>query len=219
MHTAEKVKAILRREIIFGQRPPGARLPEQEIAEAHGVGRHVVRSILADLERMGLVQRRPNRGAVVTDYSRDEIDQLYEMRDILQREAVARIPLPVPRSRIAALGEWNHLFRSRIAGGDLEGAVEANNGFHRALFGLCGNRFLSRSIEDHWQRAAAIHSYAIGRPEMAETSVRQHAAMIDALQAQDRDLLARLCAEHMQPALAAYQGAQRATGVTAPFEG
>jgi DNA-binding GntR family transcriptional regulator len=205
VQAAEPAKATLRREIIFGQRPPGARLMENEIAERFGLGRHVVRTVFADLERMGLVERRPNRGVVVVEYSRAEIEHLYEMREILQRAAVLRIPMPVARAALAALINCNEAFLARLQGGDLDGAVEANNVFHRTLFDLCGNPFLARAVEDHWQRSAAIHSYAIGTPAMATESYHQHQAMIAALQAQDRECLAELCTEHMLPALRAYQ--------------
>ena len=74
---------------------------ENEIAERFDLGRHIVRSVLADLERMGLVERRPNRGVVVIEYGSDEIEALYEMREIVQREAVMRIALPVQRATLA----------------------------------------------------------------------------------------------------------------------
>lgn len=212
---AEAARIALRREIIFGQLAPGSRLVEKDIADRFGVGRHIVRSILADLERMGLVQLRPNRGGVVIKYSREEIEQLYEMREILQREAVMRIAMPVGRAAIAALTHCNELYLARLESGDLDGVVEANNAFHRTLFDLCGNQFLSQAVEDHWQKSAAIHSYAIGVRTMANESYRQHQAMIEALQAQDREQLAALCLEHMQPALQSYQKAHGGWGSAA----
>lgn len=217
IQAADPARAILRREIIFGQRPPGARLVENEIAERFGLGRHVVRTVLADLERMGLVERRPNRGVVVVEYSRAEIEHLYEMREILQRAAVLRIPMPAPRAALALLISCNEAFLARLQSGDLDGAVEANNAFHRTLFDLCGNPFLARAVEDHWQRSAAVHSYAIGTPAMATESHQQHQAMIAALQAQDRDTLAELCTEHMLPALRAYQKVQGGWTDVAPL--
>ncbi len=216
---AETAKATLRREIIFGQRPPGSRLIENEIAERFGLGRHVARSVLADLERMGLVQRRPNRGVIVVEYGRAEVEQLYEMREILQREAVLRIAMPVPRASIAALSGYNRAYLEHLQAGDLDGVVEANNSFHRQLFEMCGNRFLAQSIEDHWQKSAAIHSYAIGQPAMAQDSHRQHQDMIDALVAQDRARLVQLCIDHMQPALLAYQRAHGGWGQAARAAG
>jgi DNA-binding GntR family transcriptional regulator len=216
---AETAKAALRREIIFGQRPPGSRIIENEIAERFDLGRHIVRSVLADLERMGLVERRPNRGVVVIEYGSDEIEALYEMREIVQREAVMRIALPVQRATLATLNAQNEAYLQHLRAGELEKVVEVNNAFHRTLFALCGNQFLAQSIEDHWQKSAAIHSYAIGTPTMAEVSHRQHQAMIDALVAQDRARLAELCTEHMQPALRAYQRAQGQWGQQTPAVG
>lgn len=201
---AAQMREALRREIIFGMRDPGERLIEADLAENFAVGRHVVRSALSDLERIGLVERRPNCGVMVVDYTREEIEELYEMREILQSAAVRRIAMPVARSTIALLEEINEAYRQSSEAGDLDAVVEANNQFHRTLFGLCGNRYLAHSIDEHWQKTAAIHSHAIARPERARVSHQQHAAMIDALRRADRAALDALCIEHMQPALEIY---------------
>jgi DNA-binding GntR family transcriptional regulator len=208
----EFVVAALRREIIFGRLAPGSRMIENEISERYGIGRHVVRSVLAELQRLGLIQHRPNRGAVVIKYSREEIEQLYEMREILQSAACLRIAMPVSRGAILALTEFNEIYLDSSQRGQLDDVVETNNAFHRTLFGLCGNQFLSTAIEEHWQKSAAIHSYAIGVPAMAADSYRQHRAMIDAMQEQDRALLLKLCMDHMKPALQLYQKAHGGWG-------
>ena len=105
--TSEKLLADLvdsiRQAIIFGRLRPRERLVEEELAERFNASRHLVRSALSSLEQMGLVARRPNRGVVVCDFSVEEIEEIYEMRAILQGEAARRIPLPAPRSLITQL--------------------------------------------------------------------------------------------------------------------
>ena len=199
-----QITEALRREIIFGERDAGERLVESDLAESFSVGRHVVRSALSELERVGLVERMPNRGVTVIDYAREDIEELYEMREVLQGAAVERIPLPVGRSTIALLEAINEEYRQSLESGNLDAVVEANNTFHRTLFGLCGNRHLARSIDEYWQKTAAIHSHAIAKKELALVSHQQHEAMIEAIRNSDRAALDALCNEHMRPALEAY---------------
>lgn len=201
----EELKHTLRREIIFGRLAPGERLVESELAATFGLGRHIVRSAFDELEKLGLILRRPNRGVTVTEYSPREIEELYEMRELLQREAVARIPMPVPRATIAALQDINDEFQKMRETDLLDDVVDANNRFHSLLFSLCGNQFLARAIEDYWEKTAGIHSYAIATLDSARKSHAEHQQMIEALVAQDRPRLADLCIQHMMPALNAYK--------------
>lgn len=208
----EEVCLAIRRGIVFGQLKPRERLLETGLAEEFNVGRHVIRGALEELDRLGLVQRRPNRGAVIVDYSTSEVDELYEMRALLQREAVRRIPMPVSPTVIAELRALNAAYGERLHVNDLDGMAAANDRFHRTLFGLCRNRYIAEAIEQYWQRTAAIHCYAIGRPDLARQSQRQHDEMIEALAAEDRSRLADLSTEHMQPALGAYKEAHGGWG-------
>ena len=56
--------------------------------------RHVVRQALADLENIGIIVRSPNRGATVRDFTAQEVEEICELREILQHRAAQRIPLP-----------------------------------------------------------------------------------------------------------------------------
>src|SRR5204862_2907772 len=83
MTTVDAVAAALRREILEGARPAGARLVEQELVARHGVARHTLRSALRALAAEGLVRIEPNRGARVARLSPDEVVWLNELRAAL----------------------------------------------------------------------------------------------------------------------------------------
>lgn len=203
--TREDVTEALRRDIVFGRLRPRERLLEGELTERFGVGRYVVRAALDSLARMGLVQQRPNRGAVISDYSREEVDALYAMRTLLQAEAARCIPLPAAPDLVRKLKDLNSGYLAAIEAGDLPRAAEANDQFHSMLFSACGNRFLAADIEGYWQKTASIHCYAIGLPDTARQSVREHEIMIQALREGDRETLVRMCVDHMRPALEAFR--------------
>lgn len=207
MMTKDDVVEAIRSDIIFGRMRPRERLLENELAARFNVGRYVIRGALTELDRLGLIELRQNRGAMVRDRPTREVEELYEMRDLLQHEAARRINFPVSEAFIAELERINEEYRVHLDTGDLDRVAEANNAFHRTLFGACGNRFLAETIEHYWQQTAAIHSYAIGSPEMARRSYAEHIRMIEALRAGDRERLQELCVQHMMPALNAYKAA------------
>src|SRR5690606_8661346 len=91
----ETVAAMLEEDIVLGVIHPCQRLVEDELMARFSVKRHVVRDALAKLEQMGLVERRRNVGAMVRGFEPREVCELYELRTLLECEAMRRIPLPV----------------------------------------------------------------------------------------------------------------------------
>src|SRR5918998_2869067 len=87
---AGRVAERLKAEILAGERPPGARLRQVEIARAYGVSTTPVREALATLQRQGLVRLHPQRGAVVFLPSVDDLREHYEIRAALESLAAAR---------------------------------------------------------------------------------------------------------------------------------
>src|SRR5262249_45045393 len=95
----EEQAEVIRRleeDIIFGRFAPGSRLVEDTLMGRCGGSRHFVRQALFQLERQGIVLREKNIGATVRFYSAEEVRQIYEVREMLTRQAALMIPLPAP---------------------------------------------------------------------------------------------------------------------------
>ncbi|WP_040593837.1 GntR family transcriptional regulator, partial [Mesorhizobium metallidurans] len=97
---AEIVRS-LEEDIIFGRLEPGARLVEDVLLSRFPVSRHTIRQALYQLEKLGVVTRERNKGAMVRRLSPDEVRQIYEVRELLQRQAALMIPLPASDALIA----------------------------------------------------------------------------------------------------------------------
>ena len=81
-------------DILFGRLKPRERLVEDVLMQRFDAKRHAVRQALAELEHIGIVTREPNRGAAVRDFTAQEVEEICELREILQRRAAQRMPLP-----------------------------------------------------------------------------------------------------------------------------
>jgi DNA-binding GntR family transcriptional regulator len=86
--TAEAIVQAIKAQILDGKLPPGTRLRELELAEAHDVSRQSLRAAFADLSRLGLIVQRPHKGVWVRDLSAADIEDLYRVRYIIESEAV-----------------------------------------------------------------------------------------------------------------------------------
>jgi DNA-binding GntR family transcriptional regulator len=196
--------AALQEDIVLGRLAPGARLVEEGLAERFETKRHVVREAFGELERAGLIERKRNRGASVRSLTPDDVNQIYAVREILERGAAAQIPTPLDRKRLAAIEAAQRRHDEAIAAGDAKAVFRANFEFHEALFAACGNPYLARAIDDFRKKTHVVWSYAIVKPEYFRNAQREHRAMIKALKDGDRKRLIELCAAHLDISRAAY---------------
>ena len=94
MTAQELVLASVRKAILSGVLGPGARLRQEELAEVFGTSRIPVREALRALEYEGLVTSEPHRGFTVTALDADDVEEVYDLRILLESEAV-RLALPL----------------------------------------------------------------------------------------------------------------------------
>lgn len=207
LQTTDRVRGIaatLEEEIVLGWLMPRERLVEEDLAERLGVKRHVVREALAELERVGLVERVPNRGAFVKLLDPAEVRQIYAVREALETLAAEHIPLPAPPDLVARLEDIQGAHGAAVISGDARAAFRANMAFHETLFGACGNPHLVELIQTMAQKVHGARSITAASPQHLALARDEHLAMIEALAAGDRARLVTLCRQHLGPSRDAY---------------
>lgn len=200
----QMIVRALEEDIIFGRLAPGERLTEDSMLARFPVTRHFVRQALVQLEQIGIVVRERNKGATVRSLSADEVQQIYDVRELVQRQAALLIPLPVPESLIRRLLEIHAEHGAHIESGFLRGVHEANDSFHLTLFGACGNKYLVQTIEHYMRYSLPVRAHSMSDRASLDISHSQHALMIDLLQRGDNWVLAQLCVDHLQPSKKRY---------------
>lgn len=203
----EAIVDFIKQNIIFGRLRPRERLIEEEITAKFAVSRHVVRAAMVELERMGLVTRRPNKGVAVRDFSVEEVEHIYEVRALLQAEAARRIPMPAGNALLSELEDIHAQYCSAYDAGDLQTVCTLNNVFHQTIWAACGNDCLTRLLDQLWTETLGIRCYGIGDPELLALARNEHAQMIECLRRGDRERFVALSTEHMLPSLEAYKRA------------
>jgi DNA-binding GntR family transcriptional regulator len=196
----------LEEDIIFGRFAPGSRLVEDTLMARYHASRHFVRQALFQLERQGVVLREKNIGATVRFYSAEEVRQIYDVREMLTRQAALMIALPAPAALIDELSRLQRQYCIKADAQDLRGIHEANDAFHVALFAACGNPYLVRSLQDYMNLTLPMRAKNLADRDGLELSRRQHDIMIELLRGRDNWALAQLCVEHMQYSKADYLG-------------
>lgn len=199
----------LEEDIVLGRRHPRERLVEQDLCVDFNTHRGDVRLALFELEKKGIVQRIPNRGAIVRDLTPLEVSAIYAVREELEVMAVRVLPFPVSTVDIGKLEALQREHSKAVDAGDLLAVYYSNVHFHRVLFGLCGNDCLIETIESLAQKVSGIRSYAHANPATLNDTRKDHIEMIETLRHSRRDDLIALTRRHLKPAAQAYIRAYR----------
>ncbi|CAN5246044.1 GntR family transcriptional regulator [soil metagenome] len=200
----EIVQRQLTDDIQSGRIAPGEKLREADLAERYGVSRGPVREAVRALEGQGLVRVQPNRGAVVTVLSADELEEIYDILVDLERLALARLRVPVSRAALATL-ERSFEMMARTA--DPETWLQHNDEFHLTLCRLGGRERLCRLIADQLgplRSYAPVYAKEEGR--LAEANA-EHRRLLDAVASGDVTVLRTLTRTHRLRAKAIIAGA------------
>src|SRR5437868_9162498 len=120
---------LIREAIVDGRLPPGQRLKEEELARELGISRTPVREALLILQAEGLVDAAPNRGAVVRSHDADDLEDLYQLRALLEGYAARRAATNIPEAAVTELWASCERFES-LAEGDVQELVKENLLFH-----------------------------------------------------------------------------------------
>ena len=144
----ELVTARLRGEILSGALEPGERLVEEQLTQLFQISRAPLREALRLLAEQGLVEHLPRRGVRVTTYSDRDFDELFAVRDALERFAVSLVQDRKPDELdTAPLEEAMTGLRAAAEEGDRLAASNAHRAFHLALVALADSRQLLVTYE------------------------------------------------------------------------
>jgi len=186
----------IRKVIVAGRLPPGAKLGEDQLGAAFGVSRTRIRQSLQLLSAAGLVSLFPNRGAFVARPSEQDAVETYAARCLIECELVAQV---AKRRDPAALRVLRaHLKQQRAAEvrGDRVAFVGLIGDFHRLLASVAGNRVLEQIVGQLVARTSLIISL-YEHPGPSGCAVDEHEALIGRIAAGDARGSARLMARHL----------------------
>ena len=193
----ETLVETLRDEIIRGDLIPGQYLRLEEIAARYDVSTMPVREALRDLEAEGLVTIFPHRGAIVTELSADELQDIYDIRVILEEMATR---LAVPRMTEATLAELTSLLKQMENHvGDVATAVKLNHQFHLALYAASGRRHLcelNRMLRYRAQHYLHLFSVEVEAGQLPQTQ-EEHRAILEACKRGDAEQAAIIMHNHV----------------------
>ena len=143
---AEAVEHKIRNAIIEGKMGPGERLVEQKLAQDLGTSQPTVREALKELEYEGFVRKISNKGTYVTELTQVDIVKILRVRMALEQiafeEAAVKMTSDVAEDLKSLVGEMEIAATER----DRKRFYNADLAFHRVIWDLAGNSYLSNAL-------------------------------------------------------------------------
>ena len=190
----------LRRAILRGELEPGARLIEEKTADRFHTSRTPIREAFLRLEQEGLIVRRPRGGFVVGRVSLEDIDEVMDMRAVLEGHAAARAAKRASPELVAGLEGRLAEYEAALKNGQVERLAAANTAFHDHLYAASGSARLVRIIEDLRDYFIGLRPPLLGMEGMARQSQTDHRRILKAIAGGDGVEAERLTREHINRA-------------------
>jgi DNA-binding GntR family transcriptional regulator len=188
----------LRSLIVEGGIAPGQKLNERELAAQLQVSRTPLREALKLLTAEGLVEHLPNRGATAVQLSANDVAHAFEVMAALEGLSGELACARITDEEIAELQALNFEMRAHHARRDLRAYYRLNARIHQAINRAARNPVLSEVYDRLNARLQALRFSSNFDAEKWNAAVRDHDAMIEALQARDGARLRSILVSHMQ---------------------
>lgn len=204
------ISRVLRSRIATQALPPGSKLAESDLATEFGVPRSRVREALAVLEQRGLVERIPNRGAVVMRLEPSMVASLYEVREVLEGSCARLATQNAPRAQWERwLAHFQAPMVSHVQAGRLDEYIHDYEAFRAEMIEASANPVLREMLDSILERTQTLIRRIIILPGRAELGLAQHTAVLQAMVAGDALHAEQLRRENMRSARAFFERYQK----------
>lgn len=200
---------VLRDRIASQQVPPGSKLLEQNLAEEFNAPRTAIREALAALEQRGLIERIPNRGAVVMRLEMSQVLHLYDTREVLEglctRLATERTP---PGSWQDLVDLFHGPMVAYAGNADFDAFIAGYELFRRRSQTAAANPVLTQMLDSIYEKTQVLIRRIIILPGRAKVGLQEHQAVLQAMRqgnAEEAERLRRCNMRSAKDCLMRYQ--------------
>ena len=194
------VVASIRNQIASRERSPGERIVEAELARTFGVSRGPIREALQHLAAVGLLEEHPRRGWAVRSMSRNDVRELYEVREALEGQAAAltatRSGDPAVTARLTELRAWLVGFTENLP--RYVEDLQQRDRFHDELGALADNKLLTTLLTQMRPLIVQLQFRGFIFATRPAEALAEHLEICDALLAGDAALADALTRAHIR---------------------
>lgn len=175
----------LRQAILRGELKPGERLMEIKLANKLGVSRTPIREAIRKLELEGLVNMMPRRGAVVAEITLQDLEDVLEVRAVLEELAVQKACENITEDQLRDLKKAANDFKRSLEDDNLLACVETDMAFHEIIYSAANNRRLQQMLQNIREQMYRYRLEYLKDKRMHRLLVEEHDTIRRALKKRD----------------------------------
>jgi DNA-binding GntR family transcriptional regulator len=188
----------LRKAILDRTYPSGAQLRQDALAATYGVSRIPVREALFQLEAEGLVVIVPHKGAVVSGLSIEEVNDVFDLRALLEPRLLAASGPKLAAEDFAHIDRIQAAFVTAVAARDVVKWGELNAAFHMALYAQANLPRTLSVVQGLLQTSDRYTRVQLSTPTAMARAEREHRALADHLRKGEFHEACALLARHVE---------------------
>jgi DNA-binding GntR family transcriptional regulator len=194
----DEVLGRLRDFIVEGHLRPGERVPERRLCESLGVSRTPLREALKVLAAEGLVELLPNRGARIREFTKQDVQDIFEILAALEAAAGRLACSRISDEQVAVIEQLHYEMYGHYMRRELPDYFRLNQAIHERIVAASRNATLQASHRSFTSRMRRLRYSAntIKRDRWGQ-AMREHEQMIDALRRRDGQELGSILLEHL----------------------
>ena len=190
----------IRRDVVAGTYPFGARLRIDELAQRYGVSHMPVREALRELHGAGLVVIERNCGAHVRCVDAAFVENIFDIRAALETMLARRAAERRTAAHLLQLEEIEVRLEAKVADGDYPAVLQANRDFHDVINQAAANPEAVQIAGEHWLILAALWGRFGYMASRFAGVMNDHRHLVRALAARDADTTAAIMGAHVAKA-------------------
>lgn len=194
VQVAERLRVL----IDSGELAPGTRLNEIELCNTMGVSRTPLREAIRSLATEGLIELQPNRGAIVSIVSQEDVTEILPIMASLEGLGGRLAAMHMDQSKIAQVRKIHDQMIAHYKNNEVAEYFETNRLIHELITEGSGNQTLVDTINSLSAKVRRARFTAQMTKESWAKAVSEHEEMIAALEAQDPDRLEAILVQHVE---------------------
>ncbi len=197
----EKIYSLLEEAILSGEYKRGEGLTEMSVCKKLGASRTPVRAAFHRLSEDGLIDIKPNRGAVVVGVTESDLIDTYKIRMRLEGLSSAMAAERMTAEQKAELRENVELAEFYLQKGNTEKLKELDTSFHLMVYNASGNRLLSKILAELHRNIKSYRKMSLSVPGRLECSIKEHREILEAIESADKEKAEKLTSRHIEMAM------------------
>ena len=195
---SEQIARTLRASLVSGRLVPGVTYSVPALAEEFGVSSMPVREAMLQLVQQGLMRSVPNKGFRVVELSPRELDEIMQLRLLVEVPTVVKVAADVSDKTMRELRRIARDITRAAKSGALVEYIESDRQFHRTLTALAKNERLDELIDDLRSRSRLVGLGSLAEHGDLDASAKEHLEMLDAIGEGDAPRLRSLMERHIR---------------------